>query len=224
MNNLSEEIIAKFLMGKCTEEELVQVNLWIKESDENARKLFRMEEIYHLGKEKHTVSPKRMDQAERSLYKRLAIEEAKQNRTLAIHRWMKYAAIITVILLTGTGITYWIGQNALINNKMIAVASEVAASLPAAVLQGLESLKPVLIISLISSKLSLLRSSSASWYRACRDDWNTGSSSQPRPSHSRSRIMVSAAPGTTRGSSMSSMRSRMESPDLRAESHAPSMA
>ena len=79
MNNLSEEIIAKFLMGKCTEEELVQVNLWIKESDENARKLFRMEEIYHLGKEKHTVSPKRMDQAERSLYKRLAIEEAKQN-------------------------------------------------------------------------------------------------------------------------------------------------
>ena len=65
-----------------------------------------------------------MDQAERSLYKRLAIEEAKQNRTLAIHRWMKYAAIITVILLTGTGITYWIGQNALINNKMIAVASE----------------------------------------------------------------------------------------------------
>ena len=27
MNNLSEEIIAKFLMGKCTEEELVQVNL-----------------------------------------------------------------------------------------------------------------------------------------------------------------------------------------------------
>ena len=51
MNNLSEEIIAKFLMGKCTEEELVQVNLWIKESDENARKLFRMEEIYHLGKE-----------------------------------------------------------------------------------------------------------------------------------------------------------------------------
>ena len=30
MNNLSEEIIAKFLMGKCTEEELIQVNLWIK--------------------------------------------------------------------------------------------------------------------------------------------------------------------------------------------------
>ncbi len=32
--------------------------------------------------------------------------------------------------------------------------SEVAASLPAVVLQGLESLEPVLIISLISSKLS----------------------------------------------------------------------
>lgn len=58
MNNLSEEIIAKFLMGKCTEEELIQVNLWIKESDENARKLFRMEEIYHLGKENIQYLPK----------------------------------------------------------------------------------------------------------------------------------------------------------------------
>ena len=30
MNNLSEEVIAKFLMGKCTEEELIQVNLLTK--------------------------------------------------------------------------------------------------------------------------------------------------------------------------------------------------
>ncbi|WP_455587393.1 FecR family protein [Bacteroides sp.] len=124
MNNLSEEIIAKFLMGKCTEEELIQVNLWIKESDENAHKLFRMEEIYHLGKERHALSQKRMDMAEKSLYKRIAEEEAKRNRRLTIHRWMKYAAIITVILLTGTGISYWIGQNDLNNNWMMAVASE----------------------------------------------------------------------------------------------------
>ena len=63
MNNLSEEVIAKFLMGKCTEEELIQVNLWIKESDENARKLFRMEEIYHLGRENHASDKRKMDLA-----------------------------------------------------------------------------------------------------------------------------------------------------------------
>ena len=124
MNDLSEEIIAKFLMGKCTEEELVQVNLWIKESDDNARKLFRMEEIYHLGKESHTLSQKTIGRAEKNLYRRLTVEEAKQNRTLTIRRRMRYAAIIAIILLTGTGITFWIGSSDLTVNKMIAVVSE----------------------------------------------------------------------------------------------------
>ena len=50
MRNLSEEIINKYLTGQCSEEELIKVNAWISESDENARQLFRMEEIYHLGK------------------------------------------------------------------------------------------------------------------------------------------------------------------------------
>ena len=53
MRNLSEEIINKYLTGQCSEEELIKVNAWISESDENARQLFRMEEIYHLGKFDH---------------------------------------------------------------------------------------------------------------------------------------------------------------------------
>lgn len=124
MNNLSEEIIAKFLMGKCTEEELVQVNLWIKASEENAHKLFRMEEIYHLGKEKSILSPKKIEQAEKSLYKRIADEERKQNRAMSIHRWMKYAAVVALVLLTGTGVSYWISQHNLNNNWLTAVAPE----------------------------------------------------------------------------------------------------
>lgn len=124
MNNLSEEIIAKFLMGKCTEEELIQIDRWIKESDENARKLFRMEEIYHLGKENQAASRKRTNQAERNLYKRLAEEEAKRNRTRTIHLWMRYAAVITLFLLAGTGITYWVSHNNSTANQLVAVASD----------------------------------------------------------------------------------------------------
>lgn len=123
MNNPSEEIIAKFLMGKCTEEELVQINLWIKESDDNAHKLFRMEEIYHLGRENDASDKKKMDQAEKKLYKRLAGEEIKGNKSLRIRHWMRYAAIITLILLTGTGVGYWIHNNNLNNNMVIAAAS-----------------------------------------------------------------------------------------------------
>lgn len=36
----------KYLTGQCSEEEIIEVNAWMKESEENARQLFRMEEIY----------------------------------------------------------------------------------------------------------------------------------------------------------------------------------
>lgn len=124
MNNLSEEIIAKFLMGKCTEDELVQINLWIKESEENARQLYRMEEIYHLGKENGILSSKSITQAERKLYKRIAEEKTRQDKTLRVHRWMRYAAVIAIILLSGTGVSYWASRNKLNSNMIVAVASE----------------------------------------------------------------------------------------------------
>ena len=44
-NKLNEELLAKFLMGECSEEELREVNTWLNESDDNARELFRIEEI-----------------------------------------------------------------------------------------------------------------------------------------------------------------------------------
>ena len=40
MSNLSEEIINRYLTGQCSEEELIEVNAWMKESEENARQLF----------------------------------------------------------------------------------------------------------------------------------------------------------------------------------------
>ena len=50
MNNLSEEILMRYLTGECSDEDFARVNAWIKESDDNARRLFRMEEVYHLGR------------------------------------------------------------------------------------------------------------------------------------------------------------------------------
>ena len=48
MNKLNEEILAKFLMGECTEDELREVTL-AGRVGENARELFRLEEIYTWG-------------------------------------------------------------------------------------------------------------------------------------------------------------------------------
>lgn len=94
MRNLSEEIINRYLTGQCSEEELIEVNAWISESDENARQLFRMEEIYHLGKFDHYADEQRMANAEKRLYKQLSQEKKKKDKVLHMHRWMRYAAIL----------------------------------------------------------------------------------------------------------------------------------
>ena len=99
MSNLSEEIINRYLTGQCSEEELIEVNAWMKESEENARQLFRMEEIYHLGKFDQYTDEQRILRAEKQLYKKLDEEKGKQSKILSMHRWMKYAAVIAVMLV-----------------------------------------------------------------------------------------------------------------------------
>ena len=80
MSNLSEDIINKYLTGQCSEEELIEVNTWMKESEDNVRQLFRMEEIYHLGKFNQYVGEQQIARAEKRLYKKLDEEKGKRNR------------------------------------------------------------------------------------------------------------------------------------------------
>ena len=124
MSNLSEEIINRYLTGQCTEEELIEVNAWMKESEENARQLFRMEEIYHLGKFDQYADEQRILRAEKLLYKKLYEEKGKQSKILRMHRWMKYAAVIAAILVINGGAGYWFYQNGNNQQMMVAVASE----------------------------------------------------------------------------------------------------
>ena len=58
---MDEELMAKFLMGECSEEELCKVNAWLDESDGNARELFRIEQIYHLGKSEEFADEKKIE-------------------------------------------------------------------------------------------------------------------------------------------------------------------
>lgn len=75
----------------------------MKESEENARQLFHMEEIYHLGKFDQYTDEQRILRAEKQLHKKLDEEKGKQSKILSIHRWMKYAAVIAVMLVMGGG-------------------------------------------------------------------------------------------------------------------------
>lgn len=122
MRNLREDILKKYLMGECSEEELIEVSAWIRESDEHARQLFRMEEIYQLGKTNSHTIEQQMQLAEKRLYKRIKEENSKQAKTIRLYQWMKYAAIVTVILLLGGGAGYWFYQND--TDMLVAVANE----------------------------------------------------------------------------------------------------
>lgn len=124
MRNLSEDIVNKYLTGQCSKEEMIEVNTWVKESDENARQLFRMEETYHLGKFDHYSNEERIVRAEKQLYKQLDQEKRKQEKVLHMHRWLKYAAAITITLLIGGGAGYWFYQNEAEQHMLIAVADE----------------------------------------------------------------------------------------------------
>ena len=124
MSNLSEDIINRYLTGQCSEEELIEVNAWMKESEENARQLFRMEEIYHLGKFDQYADGQRMLRAEKRLYKKLDEEKGKQYKILRMHRWMKYAAVIAIIFSISGGIGYWFYHNGTDQQMMVAVANE----------------------------------------------------------------------------------------------------
>ena len=119
MSNLSEDIINKYLTGQCSEEELIEVNAWMKESEENARQLFHMEEIYHLGKFDRYTDEQRILHAEKLLYRKLDAERSKHSKIPSMHRWIKYAAVIAVLLVISGGAGYWLYQE---NNHQLLVA------------------------------------------------------------------------------------------------------
>lgn len=110
MKKLNDEILARFLMGECTEDELREVNSWLGESTENTRELFRLEEIYHLGKIDDTSDEKDVEKAEKRLFKRLEQEKSKQHKVRRIYGWMRYVAMFIGIFILG-GVGYMLFQN-----------------------------------------------------------------------------------------------------------------
>ncbi len=110
MNELNDDIIKKYLQGDCSEDDFIRINTWIKESKDNARRLFLMEETYQAGKRNPFIEKRQTEQAEARLFRRLEIEKTAQQKTKRIRNLMKYAAMIAVILLGGSGVGYWIYQ------------------------------------------------------------------------------------------------------------------
>ena len=111
MSKLNEDIIIRYLENRCSEEDFVLINEWMKESDENAGELFRMEEIYQLGKfpfeEENLVV-----RAERRLGRRLEQENQKRQEVFKLKSVLRYAAAIVGVIVLAAGLAYWFRNKA----------------------------------------------------------------------------------------------------------------
>ena len=97
MNQLNDKLLKDYLLGKCTERQMEKISAWIQESDENARWLFRVEELFHLRHMDKYSDEARIQRAELRLMK----EIRRQHKTLSftLHHYIRYAAVIIAIVL-----------------------------------------------------------------------------------------------------------------------------
>lgn len=105
MSKLNEDIIIRYLENRCSEEDFVLINEWMKESDENARELFRLEEVYQLGKFPFDTQDL-VAKAEYRLDKRLEQEKQEKQKVFKLRNMLRYAAAIAVVLVLAAGLTY----------------------------------------------------------------------------------------------------------------------
>ena len=101
MKELSEELIEKFIIGTCSEEELQQIQSIIKDSEQEARRLFHAEELYQLGKMNRYTDEQRIERAQHRLNRRLAREELTSSRSWFRPRVMRYAAVVATLMALG---------------------------------------------------------------------------------------------------------------------------
>ena len=113
MKELNDDILKDYLLGKCTEEQAAQILEWMSQSEDNAQRLFKMEELYHLGRFSVYDDKSRMEDAEKRLMNRISaietseeVEKSTEHRSFRISSLLKYAAIAVIVLLVGIA-GYW---------------------------------------------------------------------------------------------------------------------
>ena len=99
MNQLNDKLLKDYLLGKCTAQQMEEIDAWIQQSDENARWLFRVEELFHLRHLDKYRDEARIQRAELRLMK----EIRSQHRviSLSLRQVMRYAAVLIAVVFMG---------------------------------------------------------------------------------------------------------------------------
>lgn len=87
-----ENVIARFLNGKCTEEELRELKTWIDNSPENKKEYLAMKDIWDISRQ-----PKSTTEDQLSTFYKNQYEKTKKSRKL----WIRYSSAVAAMLLLG---------------------------------------------------------------------------------------------------------------------------
>ncbi|MEG1685461.1 MAG: FecR domain-containing protein [Bacteroides sp.] len=123
MDNLSEEIVLRYLNRECSEEDFKAINAWMKDSKENERILFELEEAFHSGKQEQFSQQDFLDKKKKALYKRIELENSSRRRFRLIPLLMKYAAMIAIVAACTLGFSHLLKEQILSDDIVVSVSA-----------------------------------------------------------------------------------------------------
>lgn len=107
---MNEEILIRFLIHRCTSEEIKVVDQWIASDQANADWLFEMERIWSLKDQLRFSDKQEVERAYARFMSGLQEKEVKveiSRRRPVYISWMKYAAAIVLIGLLSTNLYFY---------------------------------------------------------------------------------------------------------------------
>jgi len=125
LNMIDDELKAKFLAGNCSEEELVTIRDWAKDSPEEGLQLFRMEKMYDDLKAQ-AMPESHILLAEQKLRNRLdeiQVERTERHHARIVSMWRRAAAIAVICVLGGLAWFYLLHGSVTGQKMLVAMAS-----------------------------------------------------------------------------------------------------
>lgn len=97
----TENLIARFLNGNCTEAELQELKIWMEASPENKKEYLSIKDIWDASK-----SPKENTEEQLSIFYKNQYEKTRKSRML----WIRYSSAVAAILMIALAISVLIPQ------------------------------------------------------------------------------------------------------------------
>lgn len=125
MKEIDDNILVRFLQGQCSDEELTEVEEWLKRSDDNARRLFVMERVY--DKVYGDAMPEReVEKALESVHRKA---ESRRLRVVGMRRLLRYAAVALLFIVAG-GCLWFLGVSSKILNHTEYILAQASSDHP----------------------------------------------------------------------------------------------